>query len=108
MQHVHESRITCCKSLNGVTPRIVETDTCQTQILADDIGRQIMWFKQRFSGEELCTRIDALSAADLQRVAQRLLSTAPSIAVYAPQAYLDKVPDYDSFADYIKAHLAQK
>jgi processing peptidase subunit alpha len=77
-------------------------------ILADDIGRQIMWFKQRFSGEELCTRIDALSAADLQRVAQRLLSTAPSIAVYAPQAYLDKVPDYDSFADYIKAHLAQK
>jgi hypothetical protein len=105
MQHVHESRITCCKSLNLTHG---ETDTCQTQILADDIGRQIMWFKQRFSGEELCTRIDALSAADLQRVAQRLLSTAPSIAVYAPQAYLDKVPDYDSFADYIKAHLAQK
>lgn len=75
------------------------------QILADDIGRQIMWFKQRFSGEELCMRIDALTVDDLRRVTQRVLSTAPSIAVYAPQAYLDKLPGYDAFADYIKSHL---
>jgi len=66
-----------------------------------------MWFKQRFSGEELCTRIDTLTAADLQRVARRLLNAQPSLAVYAPPAYLDKLPDYSSFADYLKSRLPQ-
>eukprot|EP00741_Cyanophora_paradoxa_P009290 tig00000144_g8999.t1 len=50
-------------------------------ILADDVGRQLLIYGKRFTPEELCAQIDAVSPADLQRVAQRFLKSNPTISV---------------------------
>lgn len=61
----------------------------------EDAGRQLLTYNKIKSIEELCSSIDAVSAADVQRVATNLLKTKLSFAAYGN---LLKVPRYDQVA----------
>jgi len=61
----------------------------------EDAGRQLLTYNKIKSIEELCASIDAVSATDVQRVAQTLLKTKLSFAAYGN---LINVPRYDQVA----------
>ena len=48
-------------------------------VLNEDIGRQLLTYGKREDPNVICDRIDAITALDLQRVAQKILKTQPSI-----------------------------
>lgn len=62
-------------------------------VLCEDIGRQIVMLGQRFPPSELCSRIAAVTADDIQRIVVRALKSKPSMAVYgeAPNVAYDDV-----------------
>mmetsp|Transcript_37040 Transcript_37040/g.59981 ORF Transcript_37040/g.59981 Transcript_37040/m.59981 type:complete len:504 (+) Transcript_37040:31-1542(+) len=64
-------------------------------VLADDVGRQVLVYGKRFSPSELIAQIDAVSAADIQRLAKRLLKSAPTVALYGDTT---NVPEYGTIA----------
>ncbi|KAH8284558.1 hypothetical protein KR018_004298 [Drosophila ironensis] len=49
-------------------------------VVFEDVGRQVLVTGHRKRPEHFIKEIDAVTAADVQRVAQRLLSSAPSVA----------------------------
>jgi processing peptidase subunit alpha len=61
----------------------------------EDAGRQLLTYNKIKSVEELCGSIDAVSAADVQRVARTMLKTKLSFAAYGN---LLNVPRYDQIA----------
>jgi len=64
-------------------------------ILFEDIGRQVLTYGARTPPEELVAQIEAVTAADLVGVAQTMLKTPPSVAVYGDTT---SVPRYDQIA----------
>jgi len=64
-------------------------------ILFEDIGRQVLTYGKRNSPEELVAQIDAVTAADLNAVASKLLKSPPSVVVYGDTT---SVPRYDMIA----------
>jgi len=61
-------------------------------ILFEDIGRQVLTYGARTPPETLVSQIDAVTAADLKAVAEKMLKTAPSVVVYGDTT---SVPRYD-------------
>lgn len=61
----------------------------------EDIGRQLITFGEVQTAQQLCDRIAAVSAADVQRVASTMIKTPLSLAVYGDQSY---VPRFDAIA----------
>ena len=51
-------------------------------VLCEDIARQILTYGNRESAESVCAKIDSVTAADLQRVAQQALASVPTVIVY--------------------------
>jgi len=51
-------------------------------VLFEDIGRQVLTYGARTPASELAAQIAAVSAADLNKVAAKMLKTEPSIVVY--------------------------
>ena len=51
-------------------------------IITEDIGRQILATGKRIPPAELCRQVDAMTAADLQRVARSMLNTPLTLAAY--------------------------
>jgi processing peptidase subunit alpha len=47
----------------------------------EDIGRQIMEYDKRLSLEELCDRIESVTASDLKRIGEKMLHSPTSYAV---------------------------
>lgn len=64
-------------------------------IQLEDLGRQLMTYNKIQTAEELCASIDAVTGADIQRVASDMLKTSPSVAVFGNLAH---VPRYDDIA----------
>jgi len=62
-------------------------------LLLEDIGRQVLAYNKVETAQELCARVDQVSSSDLQRVANRLLKSQPSLAVYGDTSSL---PHYDA------------
>jgi len=58
----------------------------------EDVGRQIMTFGKVQSASELCQQIEAVTAADIQRVANNLVKTPLSMAAAGDLSY---TPRYD-------------
>ena len=61
-------------------------------ILFEDIGRQVLTYGARTPASELVQQIESVTAADLNKVASKLLKTPPSIVVYGDTTC---VPRYD-------------
>ena len=61
-------------------------------ILFEDIGRQVLTYGARTPASELVQQIESVTAADLNKVATKLLSTPPSVVVYGDTTC---VPRYD-------------
>jgi len=68
-------------------------------ILFEDIGRQVLTYGARTPPSELAAQIDSVTAADLNKVATKLLKTEPSIVVYGDST---SVPRYDQIAKQFK------
>jgi len=64
-------------------------------ILFEDIGRQVLTYGARKAPEELVAEIEAVTAADINAVAAKMLSTPPSVVVYGDTT---SVPRYDQIA----------
>lgn len=61
----------------------------------EDMGRQMLTFGKVTSAKELAAQIDAVTAEDLQRVAQAMLKTKPSLSAHGD---LTNLPRYDEIA----------
>lgn len=64
-------------------------------ILFEDIGRQVLTYGARTDPAELAKQIDAVTAADLNKVASTLLKSPPSVVVHGDTT---AVPRYDVIA----------
>jgi len=64
-------------------------------VLFEDIGRQVLTYGARTPASELAAQIAAVSAADLNKVAAKMLKSPPSIVVYGDTT---SVPRYDVIA----------
>ncbi|TYZ58985.1 hypothetical protein PybrP1_002137 [[Pythium] brassicae (nom. inval.)] len=73
-------------------------------ILYEDIGRQLLTYGLRESPESVCAKIDAVTAADLQRVVQAAMAHPPSL-VYSGDLKL--FPSYDQVVGGLKEGLQQ-
>jgi mitochondrial-processing peptidase subunit alpha len=64
-------------------------------ILFEDMGRQLLTFGKLEDAAVSCQKIDAVTADDIQHLAQDMLQNhAPTIA--ATGRYIDKIPSYDA------------
>lgn len=61
----------------------------------EDFGRQMLTYGKIHTPEEMCARIDAVTGADVQRVATNMLKTPLTLAAYGNIGYL---PRYDAIA----------
>jgi len=61
----------------------------------EDTGRQLLTYNRVLSPEEVCASIDAVTVADVQRVATAMMKTKPAFAAYGS---LLNVPRYDQVA----------
>lgn len=68
-------------------------------MLLEDMGRQLLTYGKVQPASEICAQIQAVSAADLQRVAGEMLKTQVSVAAYGDLSYL---PRYDTISSMFK------
>ncbi len=68
-------------------------------VLCEDIGRQFATYGFREQPEESCRKIDLVTAADLQRLAQRMVLSPPSIGAVGPD--LSSVPSYEDIQKFV-------
>ncbi|CAM9090153.1 unnamed protein product [Ascophyllum nodosum] len=62
-------------------------------VLFEDIGRQILTYGRRETPEEVCAKIDAVTAEDLMKVARQALATPPSLSVVGSS--LEGIPTHE-------------
>ncbi|ETV88580.1 hypothetical protein H257_00138 [Aphanomyces astaci] len=74
-------------------------------ILYEDIGRQLLTYGIRESPESICDKVDAVTAADVQRVVREAMAHKPSL-VYMGK--LSDFPSYDNVAQAIDQVLTQQ
>jgi len=67
----------------------------QRALHMEDIGRQVLTYGKVQSGADIAQQIDAVTAADIKRVASNMLNTAPSVAA---NGTLDSLQRYDVLA----------
>merc|ERR1711934_167943 len=70
-----------------------------TPIILEDIGKQVLCYGKRMSAAEVCGQIDSVSAADIQKVAKKMLSTQLTYSAYG-EVYA--LPRYDLVASHFK------
>jgi processing peptidase subunit alpha len=51
-------------------------------LLMEDMARQVTFYGRRRDADELCAEIDRVTADDIMRVAQKVTSSTPTVAVY--------------------------
>jgi processing peptidase subunit alpha len=59
-------------------------------VLGDDMARQVSTYGKRENAEDVCRKIDAVTAEDVMRVAMRGLTSNPSVVAYGDLA---SIPD---------------
>lgn len=60
-------------------------------IVMEDLGRQILANNTHVSAQALCTKVDAMTAADMQRVARTMLSTEISVVAHGDTKKMPKL-----------------
>ncbi|ETW09190.1 hypothetical protein H310_01616 [Aphanomyces invadans] len=66
-------------------------------ILYEDIGRQLLTYGERESPDVICAKVDAVTAADLQRVVREAMEHKPSLV------YMGKLTDFPSYDNVAQA-----
>ena len=62
------------------------------QVLFEDIGRQLLTYKKRETPQELCAKVDAVTASSLKKTAEKMLQTKPTLAAFGN---VTAIPKYD-------------
>ncbi len=75
-------------------------------VLFEDIGRQILSYGYHESAEEICPRIDAVTAEDIMQLVQPTLE-ANSPSVSSVGSDLSAIPSIDVIKEFTKGILAQ-
>ncbi len=75
-------------------------------VLFEDIGRQILSYGYHESAEEICPRIDAVTAEDIMQLVQPTLKVnSPSVSAVGSD--LSAIPSIDVIKEFTKGILAQ-
>lgn len=74
-------------------------------IIAEDAGRQVMAFGERYSAEKLSHSIEKVQKEDIYRVVKRMLKSKPSIAGFGD---LKHVPTVDTLTRFIQRSRVNK
>lgn len=70
-------------------------------ILFEDMGRQILTYGKREDAATTCKKIEAVTADDIQRLAQEMLQNHPP-TLAASGSHLDKMPSYDDVSRWFR------
>ena len=70
-------------------------------ILFEDMGRQVLTYGKRGAAATTCRKIEAVTAQDIQKLAQDMLQNYPPTLV-ATGSHLDKVPSYNEVARWFR------
>jgi predicted Zn-dependent peptidase len=76
-------------------------DEC-AQVLADDMGRQLLAYGRIASAQELCDKIDTVTKEDIIELVNEMLSSPPTVLVYGLPTYFKKLPSYDEIVSSLK------
>jgi processing peptidase subunit alpha len=68
-------------------------------IILEDMGKQVLCYGKRISAAEVCSQIDSVSAADIEKVAAQMLKTQLTYAAYGE---VHSLPRYDQVASFFK------
>jgi len=68
-------------------------------IILEDMGKQVLCYGKRITAAEVCSQIDAVSAADIGKVASKMLKTQLTYAAYGE---VHSLPRYDQVAAFFK------
>ena len=71
-------------------------------VISDDIARYALAFGRRYSPQEICDGIDAITVDTLQMYARAMLSSPPVVVAVGPQSSFKRVPKYSSFEKYFE------
>lgn len=74
-------------------------------VISDDIARYALAFGRRYSVQEICSGIDAITVDSLQAYARQMLSSDPVIVAVGPQKALGAVPSFTSIRDHVHGSL---
>eukprot|EP01041_Mallomonas_annulata_P007059 gene7059-14362_t len=62
-------------------------------VLCEDIAKQMITYKKRESSQELCDKVDKISAEDIQLLAMKMFKSDPTVACVGPE--LTTFPNYE-------------
>ena len=65
-------------------------------ILFEDMGRQVLTYGKRESAQQTCQKIDAVTAEDIQRMVNDMLTKTPTLA--ATGSHLEQVPTHEQIS----------
>merc|ERR1719478_1675676 len=68
-------------------------------IILEDIGKQVLCYGKRLTAEEVCSQIDAVTAADITKVAQKMMGSEITYSAYGE---IHSLPRHDMVAAYFK------
>uniref|UniRef100_A0A6B2L277 Mitochondrial-processing peptidase subunit alpha n=1 Tax=Arcella intermedia TaxID=1963864 RepID=A0A6B2L277_9EUKA len=92
-----ESELTRAKNLLKST---IFTNLEQRSIIADDIGRQVLVYGKRQSGEWVCNKVDSVTAEDCLRVLLRLFQHPPTVVAIGKQSSLKSMITFEQIRNY--------
>eukprot|EP00531_Pseudo-nitzschia_arenysensis_P018220 CAMPEP_0116125560 /NCGR_PEP_ID=MMETSP0329-20121206/5872_1 /TAXON_ID=697910 /ORGANISM="Pseudo-nitzschia arenysensis, Strain B593" /LENGTH=580 /DNA_ID=CAMNT_0003619601 /DNA_START=65 /DNA_END=1807 /DNA_ORIENTATION=- len=70
-------------------------------ILFEDMGRQVLTYGKREDAATTCKKIESVTAQDIQRLAQDMLTNYPPTLV-ATGSHLERVPDYNEVSRWFR------
>jgi len=68
-------------------------------IILEDIGKQVLCYGKRLTAAEVCSQVDKVTAADIDKVATQMLKTQLTYAAYGE---VFSLPRYDQVAGFFK------
>ena len=74
-------------------------------VQCEDIARQFVTYGKRDSQASMCAKIDAVTAEDIMKVAQRMMQYPPAVGVVGND--LSHLPQYSAIASYTKSFYEQ-
>ena len=74
-------------------------------IQCEDIARQFVTYGKRDSQAVMCAKIDAVTAADIQAVASRMMNSPPAVGAVGHD--LSHLPKYEAIAQFARQYQLQ-
>eukprot|EP00922_Rhytidocystis_sp_ex-Travisia-forbesii_P003996 GHVS01005793.1.p1 GENE.GHVS01005793.1~~GHVS01005793.1.p1 ORF type:complete len:530 (+),score=81.06 GHVS01005793.1:30-1619(+) len=71
-------------------------------IVMEDVARQLLMSDKMVSGQQFCTLVDAVTEADIKRVASAMVGKAPTVVAYGD---LQTIPHYEQLANMLKEQM---